>query len=70
MADSQHSGRVRENKPVINHVIYVAAILFFKSSILFFRSRSVVVAADESLIAWGPSPTYGELVRKSIWNSP
>ena len=23
---------------------------------------SIVVAADESCIAWGPSPTYGELV--------
>lgn len=23
---------------------------------------SIVVAADESVIAWGPSPTHGELV--------
>ncbi|XP_074600983.1 protein RCC2 homolog [Brevipalpus obovatus] len=24
-------------------------------------NRSIVIAADESLISWGPSPTYGEL---------
>lgn len=24
-------------------------------------NRSIVVAADESVISWGPSPTYGEL---------
>lgn len=24
-------------------------------------NRSIVVAADESLVSWGPSPTYGEL---------
>lgn len=24
-------------------------------------NKSIVVAADESLISWGPSPTYGEL---------
>ncbi|CAG2248693.1 Protein RCC2 homolog,Protein RCC2 [Mytilus edulis] len=24
-------------------------------------NKSIVVAADESLVAWGPSPTYGEL---------
>ena len=24
--------------------------------------RSIIVAADESLVTWGPSPTYGELV--------
>lgn len=31
--------------------------------LLFFSNKSIVVAADESLISWGPSPTYGELVR-------
>ena len=28
---------------------------------------SIVVAADESVIAWGPSPTYGELVIYSFY---
>lgn len=33
------------------------------------RKSSVVIAADESTISWGPSPTFGELVRHetSIW---
>lgn len=30
---------------------------------------SIVVAADESVIAWGPSPTYGELVRQKDANN-
>ena len=30
----------------------------------FFDSKtSIVVAADDSVVSWGPSPTYGELVR-------
>jgi hypothetical protein len=28
---------------------------------------SIVVAADDSVIAWGPSPTFGELVRCHIY---
>ena len=27
---------------------------------------SIVLAADDSVVSWGPSPTYGELVRKSF----
>lgn len=27
-----------------------------------FRKSSIIVAADESTISWGPSPTFGELV--------
>ena len=27
-----------------------------------FSNRSIVVAADDSLVSWGASPTYGELV--------
>lgn len=27
------------------------------------RKSSIIVAADESTISWGPSPTFGELVR-------
>ena len=27
-----------------------------------FSHKSIAVAADESLVTWGPSPTYGELV--------
>lgn len=27
---------------------------------------SIVISADDSLIAWGASPTYGELVRGSV----
>ena len=27
-----------------------------------FSNRSIVIAADDSLVSWGPSPTYGELV--------
>lgn len=26
------------------------------------RKSSIIVAADESTISWGPSPTFGELV--------
>ena len=30
----------------------------------FFDSKtSIVLAADDSVVSWGPSPTYGELVR-------
>jgi len=29
---------------------------------LIFSNKSIVVAADDSLVSWGPSPTYGELV--------
>ena len=29
----------------------------------YCRNQSVVIAADDSLVSWGPSPTYGELVR-------
>lgn len=28
-------------------------------------NTSVVISADDSLIAWGASPTYGELVRQT-----
>lgn len=28
----------------------------------FRRKSSIIVAADESTISWGPSPTFGELV--------
>lgn len=24
-------------------------------------NKSIIIAADESLVSWGPSPTYGEL---------
>lgn len=27
-----------------------------------YRKSSIIVAADESTISWGPSPTFGELV--------
>lgn len=29
-------------------------------------NTSVVISADDSLIAWGASPTYGELVRYTL----
>ena len=30
----------------------------------FLNSKtSIVLAADDSVVSWGPSPTYGELVR-------
>ena len=29
-------------------------------------TTSIVVAADDSVIAWGPSPTYGELVSAAV----
>ena len=32
------------------------------NTVYLYRVRSIVVAADNSTIAWGPSPTYGELV--------
>lgn len=28
----------------------------------FLRKSSIIIAADESTISWGPSPTFGELV--------
>lgn len=28
----------------------------------FDRKSSIIVAADDSTISWGPSPTFGELV--------
>ena len=30
---------------------------------MFPRKSSIIIAADESTISWGPSPTFGELVR-------
>jgi len=33
------------------------------------RKSSIIVAADESTISWGPSPTFGELVRR-IYRGP
>lgn len=30
------------------------------------RKSSIIVAADESTISWGPSPTFGELVSWSL----
>lgn len=30
---------------------------------VFNRKSSIIIAADESTISWGPSPTFGELVR-------
>ena len=29
---------------------------------------SIVVSADESVISWGPTPTYGELVSPIIFS--
>ena len=40
-------------------------IMAMSSSVsLCFSFRSIALAADDSLVAWGPSPTYGELVGK------
>lgn len=33
-----------------------------KHLLLFYRKSSIIIAADESTISWGPSPTCGELV--------
>lgn len=33
-----------------------------KTLFILNRKSSVVIAADESTISWGPSPTFGELV--------
>ena len=33
---------------------------------LFFSNKSIVIAADDSVVSWGPSPTYGELVSVCI----
>lgn len=30
----------------------------------FRRKSSIIVAADDSTISWGPSPTFGELVSR------
>ena len=33
----------------------------------FLNSKtSIVLAADDSVVSWGPSPTYGELVRSPL----
>jgi hypothetical protein len=44
----------KENK----RIDIVIAVIFF-----IFSKTSIVVAADESVVSWGPSPTSGELVR-------
>lgn len=43
----------------------VGALLGLGVTALHFtcRKSSIIVAADESTISWGPSPTFGELVR-------
>lgn len=33
-------------------------------------ATSIVMAADDSVIAWGPSPTYGELVSFTVQYIP
>lgn len=33
-------------------------------------NTSIVISADDSLISWGASPTYGELVSKISCNLP
>lgn len=33
---------------------------------IFNRKSSIIIAADESTISWGPSPTCGELVRQDL----
>ena len=32
----------------------------------FRRKSSIIVAADDSTISWGPSPTFGELVSRPL----
>ena len=37
--------------------------VFLMNLFAFFNSKtSIVLAADDSVVSWGPSPTYGELV--------
>ena len=46
----------------------VCVLLVEYNCVWFLCSKtSIVLAADDSVVSWGPSPTYGELVRKSFF---
>ena len=43
----------------------VCVLLVEYNCVWFLCSKtSIVLAADDSVVSWGPSPTYGELVKK------
>ena len=45
-----------------------SAINYRKYNFVFFLNSktSIVLAADDSVVSWGPSPTYGELVSSAF----
>jgi len=43
---------------VCRHFVYVFRY--------YFSYKSIVVVADQSVISWGASPTYGELVSHEV----
>lgn len=43
-------------------ILYALIFPFLSWPFLFNRKSSIIIAADESTISWGPSPTFGELV--------
>ena len=49
------------NFTIVLHFWMTHSVGFY--GVLFSSNRSIVIAADDSLVSWGPSPTYGELVR-------
>lgn len=42
-------------------------IIVFKIVCFVDSKTSIVLAADESVVSWGPSPTYGELVSNGVF---
>ena len=47
---------------VISRSVYIVYHLLHVLIAFACSNRSIVLAADDMMVSWGPSPTYGELV--------